>query len=160
MLALVFPRATAQEKRKGREAQADTAPPMSLAELVALAEKDVAIKRAEVKVADAKKIIAQAKLRILKSKTAAAQASEAYAKLKLDRFKKLLDTRAISQEVIDEAEANYRAASARRQESENSIALGEAEVLLETARREVALAELDKTELRLQQLRDRLKSKK
>jgi hypothetical protein len=58
------------------------------------------------------------------------------------------------------AVAAAKAATARRQESEDTIALGGAEVALEAASHEPARAELDKTQLRLKQLRDRLKATK
>jgi hypothetical protein len=160
LVLLAFGPAAAQQKRQVPEVQANTDQSMTLAEMVALMEKEVAIKRASLKVADAQKNIAEAKLKILKSKVVAAQASEKHAKLKLERMKKLFQDGSIDQRLIDEAQAAYQAAAALRQEREETISLGEAEVALEAARREVALAELDKTELRLKQLRDRLKSKK
>jgi RNA polymerase sigma factor (sigma-70 family) len=149
-----------QEQRQVLLAQADADQPRDLADMVALAEKDVAIKRAAVKVANAQKIMAEAKVRILKSKALAAQAAEKGAKTKLDRVTILVAQKAVEPSLADEAQVKYLAALALRQESEDTIALGEAEVGLELARREVAEAELDKADLRLKQLRDRLTSKK
>jgi RNA polymerase sigma factor (sigma-70 family) len=131
-----------------------------LTDLVALTEKDVAIKQAESKVASARKRMAEAKLNILQKKAAAAQASEEYARTKLERVKNLAANAAISDEVVGEAKAAHQTAVSLRQESEGAIALGEAEVAFEVARGEVSQAELEKAELRLAQLRHRLKPKK
>jgi RNA polymerase sigma factor (sigma-70 family) len=130
-----------------------------LKDLVALTEKDVAIKQAESKVANARKLMAVAKLNMLKKKAAAAQASEHYAQTKLERVRNLAAKAAVGGEVLDEAQAAQQAAVSLRQESEGAIALGEAEVDFEVARGEVSQAELEKTELRLAQLRHRLKPK-
>jgi hypothetical protein len=145
----------------GRDAgvQAAGDPVTDLTDLVALTEKDVAIKQAESKVASARKLMAVAKVNLLKKKAAAAQASEEYARTKLDRLRDLVKAGSIGREVFDEAVAAHQTAVNLRQESGDAIALGEAEVAFEVARTEVSQAELEKVELRLAQLRNRLKPK-
>jgi RNA polymerase sigma factor (sigma-70 family) len=130
-----------------------------LKDLVALTEKDVAIKQAESKVANARKLMATAKLHILKKKAVAARASEEYARAKLDRLSNLAANAAVGRELVDEAKAAFQTALSLREESEEAIALGEAEVAFEVARGEVSQAELEKTQLRLNQLQSRLKAK-
>ena len=130
-----------------------------LKDLVALTEKDVAIRQAESKVANARKLMAMAKLNILKKKAAAARASEEYARAKLDRVSNLAANAAVGRELVDEAKAAFQTALSLREESEEAIALGEAEVAFEVARGEVSQAELEKMQLRLNQLQSRLKAK-
>jgi hypothetical protein len=151
--------APGQETRPRPVPEASGEQARDVRELAALAEQQVAVKRAAVKVVDAQKNIAEAKLKTLKTKAAAAKSSEDLAKAKLQRFKELADSKAVSVELVIEAEASYQTAVLLRHEAEDKIAVGEAEVALEAARRDVALAELDEAELRLKQLRERLKSK-
>jgi RNA polymerase sigma factor (sigma-70 family) len=131
-----------------------------LPDLVALAEKDVAIKKAALKAALAQKAIADAKLKILRSKTTGAEAAERVAKAKLQRMQDLRNQGAVDERLVLEAEASYQAAQSARQEADAGIVLGDAEVALEAARSEVAQAELDKAELQHKLLRDRLQPKK
>jgi hypothetical protein len=145
------------DRRPAPPARAE--PPTELREAAALAEQQVAVKRAAVKVADAQKGIAEAKLKALKTKVDTAKASEDLAKAKLQRIKELVDSKAAAVELVIEAEAGYQTAALLRREAEDRIAVGEADVALEAARRDVALAELDEAELRLKQLQERLKSK-
>jgi hypothetical protein len=152
--------APGQERGRDRLAPpARVEPPVELQESAALAERQVATKRAAVKVADAQKGIAEAKLKVLKTKVDTAKAAETQEKAKLQRTKNLVDAKMAPVESLLEAEASYQAAALRRQEAEDRVAVGEADVALEAARRDVALAELDEAELRLKQLRERLKSK-
>jgi hypothetical protein len=152
--------APGQERARDRLAPpARVEPPVELQELAALAERQVATKRAAVKVADAQKGIAEAKLKVLKTKVDTAKAAETQEKAKLQRTKNLVDKAMAPGESLLEAEASYQAAALRRQEAEDRIGVGEADVALEAARREVAVAELGEAELRLKQLQERLKSK-
>src|SRR5438477_3698724 len=68
-----------------------------LKDQAALAEKQVAIKRALVKVADVKKSNAEAKLKLLKSKVTTAEAAAATAKAKLEGVKDLRAKAVISE---------------------------------------------------------------
>jgi RNA polymerase sigma factor (sigma-70 family) len=129
--------------------------PRDLKDLAALAEKQVAIKRAGVKVAEAQMKIAEAKLKALKAKVVAAEATVAAAKKRLERYKNA--GTGVGQSEIDDAETAYRTAVAALEEAQSGIQVGEGTVLLESAHRDVALAELDEAELRLSQIRDRLK---
>jgi multidrug resistance efflux pump len=125
--------------------------------LVALAEKQVATRRALAKVAEAQMKIAEAKVTALKSKLTAAEAALSSADVELQRIKELADKAVASQVELARAEAARKAAIALRDEAQANIQVGEGEVKLEAARHDVALAELDEAELRLKQLRERLK---
>jgi hypothetical protein len=160
----------ALERLKGRAApgpdtrprpgpEASGGPAADVRELAALAEQQVVIKRAAVKVADAQKGIAEAKLKVLLTKVDTAKGAEAAAKQKLQRIRELAESKGVSGELVAEAEASYQTAVLLRREAEGRIAVGEADVALEAARREVAVAELGEAELRLKQLQERLKSK-
>lgn len=135
------------------QARADQA----LQATIALEEKQVAVKRAAVKVADAQKQLAEARLKVLRTRVSAAQAAEANEKRKLEVSERL--GVAVTQGDLEEARARYVAATLLRQEAEETLAVGEAEVALEAARRELAQAELEEAELRLKQLKERLEKK-
>jgi multidrug resistance efflux pump len=68
-----------------------------------------------------------------------------------------VNKRVASQQELDAARAGYTSLAAALREAQDKIAVAEGEVVLENARRNVALAEVDEAELRLKQLRDRLK---
>jgi len=159
LAAIPLPSAVPQE-RPDADAGPRAGQNQDLKDMVALQEKQVAIKRAVVRVADAQKNIAVAKLKVLKTKVSAAAASEALAKTKMQRFKQLVNEGSVGVELLNEAEISLRSASGLRQEAEDAVLVGEAEVHLEMARREVAEAQLALAELRLKQLRERLASKK
>jgi RNA polymerase sigma factor (sigma-70 family) len=137
--------------------QANADPLQEITELVALAEKDVAIKKAELKVALAHKTVVEARLKTLAGKLRAADAVEKESRNRLDRLKKLQETGAVDQSTLGEALVAHAKAVAERQEAEAQIITGEAEVALETAKVEVAEAELDKSALRLKLLQNRKK---
>jgi membrane fusion protein (multidrug efflux system) len=157
-LAASFLPAGAEEPRPGVEARPRADQVRELQDLIALAEKQVATKRAGVKVAEAQKRIADARLKSRKTKVAAAQAAETAAKAKRQRFKELVAAAAVPAQIAEEAEASFLAATAHRQECEENVLVAEGEVALEVARRELAQAELEEYELRLKQLRERLRS--
>jgi hypothetical protein len=137
--------------------QANADPLQEISELVALAEKDVQIKKAELKVAKAHKSVVEARLKTLASKLRAAEATDKESMLRLERMKKLQELNAIDLSTVGEAEINHLKAVAARQEAETQIVIGEAEVTLEIAKVEVAEAELDKSALRLKLLQNRKK---
>ncbi len=134
------------------------APTQDLKEQTALAEAQVAIKKAAVKMAEVSKDIAETRIAALKAQVAAAKAREEYTKKKWLRFKALLKEMAVTPEIVDEAEAEFQSAQAARQESEVKLLIAEKEVALEAARVELAKAELAEAELRLKLLRERLKA--
>ena len=135
--------ASAMVSTNAQPAQAPGAEqPGDLPELVALAEKDVAIKRAAVRVAKAQIAVAEAKLKILVGKAKAAQAAEQLVKDELQRFKKLYEEGALALATLRELERSYQSRAAQRGEFDEALPLGEAEVELERARREVSQAEL------------------
>ncbi len=150
---------TAPAAAQAPAAQVDGGPVKELPDLVALAEKDVAIKKAALKAALAQKAIAEAKIKLLRSKGAGAEALVRVAKARLERFRDLQKQKAVEDRIVDEAEANYQSTVSARQEAEAAIQLGEAEIALEAARTEVAEAELDKATLQHKLLRDRLPRK-
>jgi RNA polymerase sigma factor (sigma-70 family) len=129
--------------------------PRDLKDLAALAEKQVAIKRAGVKVAEAQVKIAEAKLKGLKAKIVAAEATIGAAKKRLDRDKNAGPV--VGAGVLEEDEAAYRIAVAALEDAQSGVQVGEGQVMLEAARRDVAIAELEEAELRLNQIRERLK---
>jgi multidrug resistance efflux pump len=153
LVAFAVP-ASSQEKRPRGDQ------PKDLPDAVARAEAEVAIKRAAVKVADAQKRIAEAKLNVIKTRLPAAEAMEALAKDHVQRLKQLAAAASVANEEVRAAEARLQSAMAGRLEAQGNVLVGEAEVALELARREMAEAELQEAELRARQLRERLKLKK
>jgi multidrug resistance efflux pump len=135
------------------------APAVPLKDQVALAEKQVAVKRAALKVADAQKGIAEAKLKVQKTKIASAQTLVNLAKAVVERMRDLAKSAAVSEKMVREAETKMQSALDSVVEVEALTLVSAAEVTLETARRELAAAELDEAELRLQLLQARLKAK-
>jgi hypothetical protein len=127
-----------------------------LRDQVALAEHQVAIKRAAVKVAEAQKAAALATLVALKAQVAEGQAAEALAAKQVERFESLVKTNSVEQGLVDERRAQWEAAKARRAEAEGKVGACEAQVRLEQARVELARAEVEGAELRLKQLNARL----
>ncbi len=125
----------------------------------ALAEKQVAIKRTAVKIADVYRVIAEAKLKALKARADAARAQVAIAKLHLENTEQLQKQAIVSAREVQEFRAKLNVASAAAVDAESQVEVGAAEVLLETARRELAQAELAEAELRLQLLQDQAKAK-
>jgi RNA polymerase sigma factor (sigma-70 family) len=130
--------------------------PKDLKAKIALAEKQLAVKQAALKVAEIQKTIAQAKLKALKVEVQATQAAQELAKAQLERLQKLANQGAVGVEELDAGKAKYLSATAHRQKAEANLVVGEVEVLLWSAQRELAQAELAEVELRLKQLRDQL----
>jgi hypothetical protein len=126
----------------------------------ALAEKQLAIKRAMVKVAEARKKVAMAQLMSLKAECAQAQAAESFAEKQLKRFEELVRQNAIANDLVDERRVLCEAAKARRKAAEGKIAETEALVALEQARVAQAQLEAEEAELRLKQARSRLESQR
>jgi hypothetical protein len=130
----------------------------TLKEKTAQAEKQVAVKRVALKVAEAQMAIAQARLQALKVDVTAAKAAEEYTKAKLQRMKELFAKKAVPEELVHEAELNHQAKVAARQKAEATVKIGEAEVTLQAVQVELAQAELAVVELLLKQLQDHLKA--
>ncbi len=145
------------DRKPSAGGSAENQPLKELQDLVAIAEKQLATKRAVVKVAECRMKIAEAKLKALGSKLTAAQAALSSADAELQRVKKLASKELVSDTELTKAEAARKAASALRDEAEANVEVGEEEVKLGTACHTLALAELEEAELRLKQLRERLK---
>jgi multidrug resistance efflux pump len=128
-----------------------------LQDQAALAEKQVDIKRAAVAVVEAEQKIAEAKLRVLKTKVTTAAEMAKGAKVRLEGIKLLVAKNLATEASVDEAEAAFRAATSAAREAEDNVQVGEAEVLREKARLEIVFAEFEEAKLRLKLLRDRLK---
>jgi hypothetical protein len=128
--------------------------PKDLQDQIGLAEKQVATKRSLVKVAEAQVKIAEANLKVLKAKVSACQNAADAAKIRLEKAKAI---KAVSKEELDALDVELRSKLDLVREAEEKLAVGEAEVALELARRDVAVTELDEAELRLKQLRERAK---
>jgi hypothetical protein len=133
---------------------------LELSDQVALAEKQVAIKRAVVKVVEAQKKIAGAKFASLRAQVAEALASEAFAEKQVNRFEDLVKQQAVPTALVDERRTQWDAAKARRTAAENKVVESEAQVLLEEARVELAQLEVGEAELRLKQLKASLERKR
>jgi multidrug resistance efflux pump len=160
-LAIVLSsRLTAIAQDKGPPGSPGGGPSPSLQELVELAERQVDIKRASASVAEVHIAIANAKLKLLKAKFETARESERQALTKLERIKELYKSAVVSLQTVLEAEASVTSAAGLVREAEHRIAIGEASVELEAARRLVARAELAESETRLKQLQQRLKANK
>jgi multidrug resistance efflux pump len=123
---------------------------------LALAEKQVAIKCAAVKVAEARKLIAVAKLSGLKGRVAEARAEAAFAAKQLKRFEELEKARGVDSGQVDERRAKWEAASARVRIAEAGLAEGDGCVRLEEALILLAREEAGEAELRLKLLKARL----
>jgi hypothetical protein len=127
---------------------------------VALAENQLAIKRAAVKVAEAQKKMAIAKLTSARALVAKAQAAESLAEKQLKRFEELVKLNAVTADLADERRAHWEAAKARRTTADGKVLEAEAHVALEQARVEMARLEVEDAELRLKQLKVRLDPKR
>jgi hypothetical protein len=135
----------------------DAKPGPDIEDQVALAEKQLAIKRAAVKVAEVKVQIAVAKLSAVKAQVEGAKAAEAYAELQVKRMMALAGANAVSAEEVDAHRAKLEAAKADRAALQGKLAEREAHVELERTRVDVARLEADDAELRLKQLKAKLK---
>lgn len=133
---------------------------IELNDQVALAEKQVAIKRAAVKVAEAQKKMAVAKIASLRAQVVEAQASESFAEKQVKRFEELVNQQAVTSALVDERRTQWAAAKARRTAAEGKVVESEAQVLLEEARAELAQLEVGEAELRLKQLKVSLEKKR
>jgi hypothetical protein len=129
-----------------------------LRDQVALAEHQVVIKRATVKVAEAQKAVAVATLVALKAQVAEGQAAEAFAAKQVQRLEDLVKQGTVEQRLVEERRAQWEAAKARRAEAEGKVGACEAQVRLEQARVELARWEMESAELQLKQLHVRLES--
>jgi multidrug resistance efflux pump len=144
----------AQEKRVPESAAA-----RDLRDQVALAEAQVAIKRAAVKVAVFQKKIAAAKVASARALVAEAQANEAFTEKQYKRFLELVKARAVAAEEVNEHRLKWEVARARRVAAESEVVQLELQVGAEEARVEMAEAELAAAELRVKQLKARLDGK-
>jgi hypothetical protein len=127
---------------------------------LALAEKQLAIKRATVKVAEAQKKMAMAKLTSIRAEVAEAQAAESFAEKQVKRFEELANQQAITTALIDEHRTRWEVATARRKAAEGKVAECEAQVLLEQSHIDLAQLEVEEAEIRLQQLKVILERKR
>jgi hypothetical protein len=121
---------------------------------VALAEKHVAIKQAASKVAEAQRKVVLAQATSVRAQVAEAQAAEALAAKQFKRLQELERHKAVAAEQVEESQARWEAAKARRLAAEGKVLELEAQALLEQARAELARRELEEAELRLKQLKD------
>jgi hypothetical protein len=153
-LEIALERARAKPAKQPR---GEAKPGLELDEQVSLADKQVAIKRAAVKVAEVQVQIAAAKVSSAKAQLGAAKASEAYAEQQMKRFAALAGSNAIPAELLDEQRAKLDAAKAHRAAVEGKFAESEGQVVLERARVEVSRLEAEEAELRLTQLKAKLK---
>lgn len=120
---------------------------------IALAEKQVDVKRAAVKVAEAQKLKAVAELASIKSQLVESQAAESLAEKQLVRFEELARLKSVEESLVEEGRLKLNAAKARRATVEGKIAESETQVLLEQARVERAQLEAEESGLRLKQLK-------
>jgi uncharacterized protein (TIGR03067 family) len=123
---------------------------------IALAEKQVDIKRAAVKVAEAQKLNAIAILGSIKAQLVEAQAAETLAEKRLNRLEELARLKSIEESLVEEGRLKLNTAKARRTTVEGKIAESESQVLLEQARVELARLEAEETSLRLKHLKSSL----
>jgi hypothetical protein len=133
---------------------------LELPDQVARAEKLVAIKRAAVKVAEAQKRTAVAKLGSVRAHVAETRAAETLAEKQVKRFGELVKQQAVPTELVDERRTQWDAAKARRTAAEGKLAEAEAQVLLEEARVELAQLEVGEAELGLKHLKVSLEKKR
>jgi hypothetical protein len=141
-------RARAQEKgQSGKTKRAEATPDNE-----ALAEKQVAIKRAAVKVAEAQVKVAVAKLKAANAQLADAQSNERLAEQRFKRFQDLAKSGAVAAELLEEQATKCDAAKNRKTALEGSVAEAEANVLVEQALVDVARLEVEEAELRLKHL--------
>ena len=108
---------------------------------VAYAQGQLAIKRAVLKVAEAKKKIAVAAFETLRAQVAQAQELESVAEKQFKRIEGLAKQKVVSSEDVDELRDKWEAAKARRSAAEGRVIEGEARIKFEQAR--VELAELE-----------------
>lgn len=123
---------------------------------VVLAEKQVAIKQAAVKVVEAQKAKAQASLAAIKGHVAQAKAAESYAEMQLQRISDLFKTQAIEERVLDEQRAKLEAAKTKCAAVEAQVTEAENQVAVEQARVVQAQLEAEEAQLKLEQLKARL----
>jgi len=116
---------------------------------VALAEKQVAVKRAASKVAEAQRKRVLARATSLRAQVTEAQAAEAFAAKHLKRVEELERQKAVAAEVVEERRAQWEAARARSTAAQGQIVELEAQMILEQARAELAQLEVEEAELRL-----------
>jgi multidrug resistance efflux pump len=127
---------------------------------VALAEKQVAIKRAALKVAEAQTKLAAATLTRSKVQVAEAEATESFRAKELKRFEQLVTQGAVTTALADERRAWWEAAKAHRSAAKGKLVEYESQVLLEQARVGLAQLEVEDAVLRLKQLKATLEPKR
>src|SRR5262245_34769453 len=120
-----------QEERAGAADQPPAGDAKDLPEKVALAEKQVAIKRAAVKIVDAQKGVAEAKVSIAKSSIESAKAALVAAEAEVQRLRKLVATGVVDTRTLNEADTRLVMAKAAVAEAEGKILLAEREVAVE-----------------------------
>jgi hypothetical protein len=131
-----------------------------LRDQAALAEKQAAVKRAAVRVGEAEKTRAEARLAAIKAQVAQAKAGEAYSELQLVRSSELFKTKAIDAGLLDEQRAKLDAARAKRLEADSQVVEAESQVAIEHARIAQAQLEAEEAELRMRQLKAKLPSER
>jgi hypothetical protein len=124
---------------------------------VALAEKQVAIKRAAVKVVEAQEKVATDKLATMKSLVVEARSFESYHEKQVKRLEELAKVNSVEERVVDERRAQWEAVKARRVTAERNVSEWESQVAVEQARVELARLEFEQAELRMRQLKARLR---
>jgi hypothetical protein len=124
---------------------------------VALAEKQVAIKRAAVKVFEAQEKVATDKLATMKSLVVEAQSFESYHEKQVKRLEELAKVNSVEERIVDERRAQWEAVKARRATAERNVSEWEGQVAVEQARVELARLEFEAADLRLKQLKARLR---
>jgi hypothetical protein len=145
-------------KEKAGAASSSVKVEQSAPDQVALAEAQLAIKKAALVVAEAQVVRTRAKLSTAKAQVLEAAAAQSLAEKQRKRIDELAKNGAIDVALVDEHQAKLEAARARRAQAEGVVAESQTEVALEEARLGVARAELDESALRTQQLKARVRS--
>ena len=127
-----------------------------LRDQAALAEKQVAIKRALVIVADVQKMKAVAKMATMKSLVVEARAREAFREMQVRRMEELASNKVVEANLVEESRVRRDAAKAQRITAEGNVAEAESQVALEQARVDVAQLKFEEAELRIKQLKARI----
>ncbi len=118
----------------------------------ALAERQVAVKQAAVKIADAQKGVAEAKVLIAKASILASQAAVGRWEAEVKRTKQLQAQGVLDVQTAEETQLRLASAKASLAEAEAKLLLAERAVAVEEARRQLAQAELAEVQLRCDQL--------
>ncbi len=141
-------------------AEAAAPPPGSEArtqqQRLALAERQVAIKLAAVKIVEAQKSVAEAKVDTARAGTLEAGTHVSRWESEAKRVAKLASANVVDASTVDETNAQLASAKASLAAAEGKLLVAEREVSVEEARRQLARAELADAELRRDQLRENL----